>query len=95
MNPLTDFVEGYCTLVSEAWVESSNLWEAYLTWCTNNPTEYHLSRKAFARSLQGLGCRQGKRERGNVRVWEGIELYPIFVMDLLPKPDRASGHEDA
>jgi len=77
MNTLGPFMEEMCELKPEepeAWVRVSEMWKAYSDWAERNDEKRPLSRRALTAQLESHGVTQGKRDRGDTRVWQGIRF---------------------
>lgn len=72
-DTLGEFIRERCAMNPAKWVPVAALWEAYTEWAEGGGG-VALPKRDFDLGLHRIGCKQTKRERGTIRVWEGIEL---------------------
>lgn len=72
MNPLADFLEECCIVMTGARVSNADIWDAYQKWAREGHVKYPLGRKSFSQRMEAI---EGV-EKGNSggRFWEGIGL---------------------
>jgi len=72
MDPIAGFLESACVVNPNTKVRSSQLFEAYLKWCTKN-NEESISQKSFRVRMQEKGF-TNKRGHGGFYYWYGIGI---------------------
>lgn len=71
MDVLNEFLEDRCIFRSDARVDNTDLWTAYIEWCEENKERYPLPRRTFNKELERHGLEQ---KRKHSRYWLGIGL---------------------
>ena len=77
MNTLGPFLDEMCELKPadlEAYVTVAVMWKTYTEWCERNDEKRPMSRQALASQLESRGVTRGKKDRGDTRVWLGIQF---------------------
>ena len=76
MDPLKDFLQDHCEIKltdPNTYVPATALFQAYVNWAEAN-SDVVLKRAKFNERLEALGCKEGRKEHGKVRVWQGIRF---------------------
>ncbi|MGI9075378.1 MAG: phage/plasmid primase, P4 family [Bryobacteraceae bacterium] len=96
MDIVGPFVDERCTIDDpETWVEKTTLWNAYVKWCAEKADHCRLDRTGFFAYLLTRGFKEGKGDRGKMRVVRGIGLRPYLIPPngaLMRNPEYAGGY---
>jgi len=87
------FLADRCDLGHGYWTATSDLREAYETWCRDNDEE-PAGQRAFLNALSEAGCRPKQSASGGARGWRGIRAKSAFKRPEnanLTLPDTTSG----
>lgn len=83
MNPILDFVEERCDLISNGQVPKIDLWKAFERWPKHSSD--HLRRADFYRDIEQIPGVSSLVGNGNVRFFRGVALKPAAtITDFRP-----------
>jgi phage/plasmid-associated DNA primase len=71
---VVSFIENCCVCNKRSTIKSSDLYNAYSSWCVRQDTD-QLSKVAFGMALRNKGFKP-KVGGGGTRLWSGIALIP-------------------
>ncbi len=88
MDVVGAFIEECCTEAQSLSARSSELYKAYVAWCTENG-EFHVSNKAFSQAIRAKGFEKKTMKYG--AIWLGIDVSHQREMDYSEKGERDDG----